>query len=61
MSRHERESGRLDPEKAKMDMEELGAADRDGRLDQIMQGLGGEEQAAPAPQAPAPVPAGGAI
>ena len=40
------ESGRLDPEKAKMDMEELAAADREGRLDAIMQSLG-EEQAAP--------------
>lgn len=43
------ESGRIDPEKAKMDLEELGAADRDGRLDQIMQGLGEEEQPAPQP------------
>jgi hypothetical protein len=57
MRLHAQESGRLDPEKAKMDMEELGAADREGRLDQIMQGLGGQEQAAPAPQAPA----GGAV
>lgn len=39
------EGGRLDPEKAKMDMEELAAADREGRLDQIMQGLSAEEQA----------------
>jgi hypothetical protein len=47
------ESGRLDPEKAKMDMEELAGADREGRLDQIMQGLGGENQGRPpAPQAP---------
>ena len=48
-------AGRLNPEQEQADFDELAAADRDGRLDEIMRSLGGEGgQQPPQEQAPAP-------
>ena len=56
--RNAEEAGRLDPEQEQMDFDELAAADKEGRLSEIMGQLGEGGGQAPQQEEPAPPPAG---